>query len=77
MDNRISTRDIWLRHTATNGKSHVQEHRVWDGDKFVKSQQADAADMNAKVKDPAPRNAKVEQITEEQYRAARKAPVAA
>lgn len=71
MNDRMSTRDIHIRHTATDGKAHVQEHRVWDGAKFFDSLQREASKQNAESKKPAERLAKVEQITEEQYRAER------
>lgn len=71
MNDRISTRAIHLRHTATDGKHHVQEHTVWDAAKFVDSLQREAAKQNAESKNPTQRKAKVEQITAEQYRAER------
>lgn len=64
-------RDLWLRHTGTDGKSHVMQHRVWDADRFVASQQAAVAKVNADQKGDAKHTARVEQITEEQYRAER------
>ncbi len=70
-NNRISTRDMFIRHTAGDGKKHVQQHRVWDGAKFVASLQRDADKQNAEAKDPSQRQAGVEQITEDQYRAER------
>lgn len=63
----ITTRDIWMRHTNVDGKSYVAEHRVWDADRFVASQQRAAANLNADQKPGRPRLAKAEQITEEQY----------
>ena len=65
-------RDIYMRHTDTGGKSFVRLHRVWDADRFVAARQAEAEKLNADVKDGAPRLAKAEQITEEQYRKERK-----
>jgi hypothetical protein len=65
-------RDIYLRHTATDGKSFVQEHRCWDADRFIASQQQAAAKVNADTKPGTPRLAKVEQITANQYRTERK-----
>ncbi len=64
-------RDLHLRHTSTDGKSFAQQHRVWDADRFLAARQAEAANANAKAKDDAPRLAKVELITAEQYRAER------
>ena len=60
-------RDIYMRHTNTDGKSFVQTHRVWDADRFVASQQQAASKLNADVKSDAPRKAKAEQITHEQF----------
>lgn len=69
-------RDIYLRHTDTNGRRFVQCHRVWDAERFITARQADAAKANADAKDGpellAMRVASVEQITEEQYRNERK-----
>lgn len=64
----MTTRDIWMRHTGVDSKSYVAEHRVWDADRFVASQQKAAADINSQQKPGKPRLAKAEQITEEQYR---------
>lgn len=61
-------RDLWLRHTGTDGKSHVMQHRVWDAARFLASQQAAVAKVNADQKSDAKHTARVEQITEEQYR---------
>jgi hypothetical protein len=61
-------RDVFMRHTNTDGKSFVQEHRVWDIGRFMSAREADAAKLNAGVKDDAPRLAKVEQITVDQYK---------
>lgn len=71
MDDRISTRDIHIRHTAGNGKTHVQSHRVWDGAKFFDTLQREAVNLNAAQRDPSQCQAKVEMITEDQYRAER------
>lgn len=67
----ISGRDIYVRHTDTNGKSHVEQHRVWDRDRFIASRQADASQANAKVEGDGKRLAKVELITAEQFKAAK------
>jgi len=64
-------RDIFVRHTATDGNSFVQQHRVWDAERFMAARHADAAKLNGEVKGDAPRKAKAEQITEDQYRAER------
>lgn len=31
--------DLYLRYTAADGSSHIRMHRVWDGLRFVASQQ--------------------------------------
>ncbi len=67
MNDRMTCRDIWLRHTSTDGKSHVQCHRVWDAERFVASQQQAAQNLNDKVEGDGPRKASVQQITEEQF----------
>lgn len=69
----MNTRDIYLRHTATDGKSYVAEHRVWDAERFITAQQRAAADVNAKQKTDQPGKARVDQITKEQYRKERNA----
>lgn len=61
------SRDFWLRHTDTDGKSYVREHRVWDGELFLASQQDAARNLNEGQKPGKSRLAKVEQITQEQY----------
>jgi len=73
MTGTIITRDIFLRHTTVDGKSYVASHRVWDADRYVAAQKKAAADVNAKQDANKPRLARVEQITEEQYQAARAA----
>lgn len=75
MTTSMPGRDIYLRHTDTAGHSWVQQHRVWDIDRFVTAQKTAAAGVNrdAVAKDPtAPALAKVEQITNEQYHSERK-----
>ena len=67
MSLELMGRDVFLRHTGPDGKSYVQQHRCWDADVFIASQHKAAADVNAKEKDSAKRNAKVEQITDTQY----------
>lgn len=62
-------RDVHLRHTSTTGESHVMQHRCWDAERFLASQQAAAAKVNAEAeKDGKPALAKVEPITADQYR---------
>lgn len=63
--------DLYLRHTDAAGHAVVREHRVWDGEKFALSQQAEAHKLNAEAKD-GPRKAAVEVITREQYRMERR-----
>ncbi len=67
----IVGRDIYMRHTDTEGRSYVNEHRVWDAKKFVNSQAKAAADLNANVKGDGKRLAKAEQITKAVYLAER------
>jgi hypothetical protein len=64
----ITTHDIYMRYTDASGKTHVQEHRVWDSTRFVAARAADAKAENAKEKDEEKRRHYAEQITEEQYR---------
>lgn len=66
-----AARDLHLRHTATDGGSYVQCHRVWDADLFLATRQAEARQLNDKAKGNDPRKAKVELITRETYQAER------
>lgn len=66
-----AARDLHLRHTATNGTSYVQCHRVWDADRFLLARQGEAHKANAEAKGDAPRLAKVELITRETYQQSR------
>ena len=61
------TREIYVRHTDTSGKSHVMSHFVWNADKFVSGLKEAAQKVNADVKGNGPRKADAEQITHEQY----------
>lgn len=63
--------DLYLRHTGAGGNSFVQCHRVWDGAKFLLSQQAQAHRANADLDGKGPALAAVEQITRQQYLDAR------
>ncbi|WP_431276225.1 hypothetical protein ACQ858_08220 [Variovorax ureilyticus] len=71
MAETLNTRDIFVRYTAVDGKSYVAEHRVWDPDHFIATRKKAADAENARQDPGAPRKAGVEQITEEQYRAAK------
>ncbi|WP_293000075.1 hypothetical protein [Nevskia sp.] len=53
--------DTYLRHVDKDGKRHVARYRVWDRDRFLKSQ-LDAA---------AKEQGRIEPITEAQYEADR------
>lgn len=68
MSDSIVCRDIHLRHTAPDGTSHVQQHRVWDAERFLAARRDEAKQLNAAQEGDAPRLAKVELITPEQYR---------
>lgn len=64
----FNPRDIHMRHTGTDGKPYVRRHRVWDSERFIKSQMSAAADSNgAALKEGKTANAKAEQITEDQF----------
>lgn len=68
-------RDIFMRHTNTDGKAYVMNHRVWDAERFIASQQQAVAKLNADARQanpPKPALAKAEQITDDQYRKERK-----
>lgn len=59
--------DLFLRHTNTEGRAHVQQHRVWDKEKFLSTRKAEVDKMNAEAKAGEPRKARVDHITEAQY----------
>lgn len=70
----VTARDIYVRHTGTDGNSFVQEHRVWshpetDGaERFLAARLRDAQKANTEAANAkAPALAKVERITREQY----------
>lgn len=70
----LITRDIYLRHTAGDGRTTVREHRVWDAERFIAAQQAEAARLAEKARDDdEPAAFAVEQITQDQYNHERKA----
>lgn len=70
----LITRDVYLRHTAGDGSTSVREHRVWDADRFIAAQKAEAARLAVKARDEdEPAAFAVEQITQEQYHHERKA----
>lgn len=69
MQVELITRDVYLRHTAGDGSSTVREHRVWDAERFIAAQQAEAAKLASAARDKKePAGFAVEQITQEQYR---------
>lgn len=73
MATQMTTHDVHMRYTDANGKTHVQEHRVWDSTRFFNTRAADAEQLNAKEENPANRRHKAEQISEAQYRKERAA----
>lgn len=60
-------REVYVRHTGADGSHHVVEHRVWDAELFIASQEQAARALNDEVKGDGKRLAKAEQITREQY----------
>lgn len=60
-------RDIYMRHTSVDGKHHVVQHRVWDAERFISSQQQAAQKVNSEHKGESPGRAAVQQITQDQY----------
>jgi hypothetical protein len=59
MNTTFNPRDIFVRHTGKEGNSFVQQHRVWNADRFLEARKADAIKAGGK--------AKAEQITQEQF----------
>lgn len=73
MELHSTARDLYLRHTDTNGHSTVQLHRVWSVEKFLAAEHAAAAKLNSEQKGDEPRLAAVQQITRDQYHTERQA----
>lgn len=65
-------RDLYLKRTACDGKSVIEEHRVWDADRFLTSQRKQAEKLNADQKEGEPQHAAIQQVTREQYLAERR-----
>ena len=62
-------RDIFVRHTAGDGKTLVRLHRVWNADLHLASlRDAAAAEAKRARDDGQPAQHAIEQITEEQYK---------
>lgn len=61
-------RDVFVRNTTTDGKTSVSSHRCHDADKFMASLADAAAKLNEQQPEGKPRKARVERITEDQYR---------
>jgi hypothetical protein len=68
-ENTMAGRDLYVRITRKNGKSHVQHHRVWDGMRLLESLQA----QHREPKDPDQR-CTVAFATEAEYKAERTRP---
>ncbi|MFN3731330.1 hypothetical protein [Comamonas testosteroni] len=56
--------EIYVRHTSKDGSSYVQEHRVWDADRFMAARRDDVAKEGG--------HAAVQQLTHEQFEAQKK-----
>ncbi|MDR0215942.1 MAG: hypothetical protein LBJ15_18365 [Comamonas sp.] len=56
--------EIYVRHTSKDGSSYVQEHRVWDAERFMRARQDEAQQAGGK--------AAAQQLTLEQFQAQKK-----
>ena len=56
--------DIYVRHIDKDGRSCIQQHRVWDGERFMAARQAEARKEGGK--------AGAEQLSREQFLAQKK-----
>lgn len=56
--------EIYVRHTSKDGSSYVQEHRVWDAERFMSARQDEAQQAGGK--------AAAQQLTREQFQAQKK-----
>lgn len=59
----LVTHDMFLKHTDKDGASHVQCHRVWDGERFFAARFDECKRIGGK--------ASVEMVSEAFYRSAR------
>lgn len=73
MNQGMVTYDMYIKHTDVNGNSHIQEHRVWDGEKFFSARAAECEKANAAQKPDQPRRARVLQVNREDYLVSRAA----
>lgn len=62
---------LYARYTDKDNNVHVNRHQVWDQDRFVAARSKDAAEENARQKDPALRNHSFTVISEAEYKAAK------
>lgn len=42
-------KDIWVKYTTKDGKSHVAYHRVWDIGRFMIAKQAEMEKLSGKA----------------------------
>lgn len=42
-------RDVWLKYTDKDGKSHTAYHRVWDIGRFMEARSSEAAKTGGSV----------------------------
>lgn len=56
--------EIYVRHTSKAGSSYVQQHRVWDADRFMAARRSEVQKEGGK--------AAVQQLSREQYLAEKK-----
>jgi uncharacterized protein YqfA (UPF0365 family) len=69
----MTSLDIFMRYTSTDGAVTTASHGVWDKQRFLDARQAEADKENAKARNEGRKAlAKAEQITAEQYRRERK-----
>lgn len=41
--------EIYVRHTSKDGSSYVQEHRVWDADRFMAARKDEVSRQAARL----------------------------
>lgn len=56
--------EIYVRHTSKDGSSYVQEHRVWDADRFMATRKDEVKQAGG--------HAVLQQLTREQFQAQKK-----
>ena len=63
---QLTGHDLYLQYTDPDGRTHIQEHRVWDSEVFIAARMAEVQRANNERK-PGTGAAKVELSNREAY----------